>query len=225
MKDAARRARDESLLQWAHKRKAEIQLLWSEIFINAGLPPIEITDHRVPMVARLGCAIQAVERLQLLRAEASVNQSDQWLEDERAAVRVYLYSETDLAEIHRNSFTEYAKNCPVIHDLAVNIFLIGDEELANRLQKNGFGTAIKVTSSEGHPLLLETELAPAGVKKLAHRGGGSKDERPSARPQQAALTLSNKEATASRPAKPLMSSKAEAALSILNPKSRDVNSR
>lgn len=217
VKDAARHARDESLLQWAHKRKSELQVLWTDVFAGAGLAPLDISDVRVSAVARIGSAIQAMEQMQVIKDEARFAKADIWAEAEQSAVRVYLFDKLDLNHLESKAFVDLAQACPVLNDGTVNLFLIADEPTASKLVAKGFGGSLMISHQgtiEDNPVRV-SPAAEAKPRRVDLRGGAAKE----AKTEPTARTTSVTKGQAST--RTTLSTKAEAALKLLNPKSRD----
>lgn len=220
VKDAARHARDESLSLWVHKRKAEIQGLWNDVFSSAGLPPIEITDARVPAVARLGSAIQAMQQLQALKNEVRSVQGDIWSQKQNAAVRLYEVLTAGFSSTDQEAFVGQAIASPVMDDVTATLLLCDSESLASMLTTKGCGSSILIRQDG----LRHPPTRPEGSSQQTNAASSRSPRGASGKDRSGSLVGATSETVAkkqqSKALQSGLSEKAEAALKILNPKGR-----
>jgi hypothetical protein len=219
VKDSAKVARDEAILQWTHKRRSELLSVWSTIFTTSGLPILEVGENAL-QIARLGLAIKAMHRIQSVESDSS-RPVDVWHEGEAAVVRIYRFDVQGTAEAEKKLFVDFANRCPTVMDSCVNIFLVDDESLSKSLHQSGYGSAIQVTSSEGHPVVNADRLQSANTPRKSNmRGGATKSDGAREQSPERAAALPVAPASSPQSSKGI-SAKAAAALSILNPKAKD----
>lgn len=222
IKDAARYARDESLLQWNYKRRTEILAQWNEAFSSLGLPTIEMDDERIEGLVRLGSAIYAMKQLQAIREQSMVTRTDVWGPKDECPVRLYLWDQNAADQVASDTFVEMVSKFPSSKDSALTFLLVSDEETARKLNALGCGRAILAEENgSGSPIRSGAEHAPVVASKAevpvqsgAHR-----------QPQRDAggTPAKNNKSTSPRATMPRtdsdLSQRAAAALKLLNPKS------
>lgn len=216
IKDAARFARDESLLQWNYKRRTEILTQWNEAFSSVGLLPLEMNDERVGAIVRLGSAINAMKQLQTVREQTRFVNTDVWGPRSDSAVHLYLWDQEQPEPRDFNLFVDMAKKLPTEASSTLTLILTSSEAVAKALANEGFGGG----------MLSPADKAPrAGAERTPEsnrRADSSPLNRPTAKEggssQLSKVTKDSKSREFINQDEPQISQRAAAALKLLNPK-------
>jgi hypothetical protein len=219
IKESARFAKDEVVCQWTYKRKTDLMSEWNELFGSVGLIPIDITDKRVEGLARLSLALVGQTQLEQIYQDSLKKSGDLWSSREAAAVRLYLWADDDVDQEKREAFTQVLKTYPLEGESTVSLLLLTDQTLADALMNYGYGRASHASSV--------VNRVPTNPQKSLHDDIKSHISKPLTRStatQQGASVADESTRSAARQVGPSakttqeMSSKAMAALKILNPR-------
>lgn len=218
IKDAARFARDESLLQWNYKRRTEILGQWNEAFSAVGLSPIEMTDDRVATIVRLGSAINGMKQLQAVREQTRFVNTDVWGPNTDSAVRLYLWDQATPVARDRDAFVEMAKKLPTVIHSTLTLILTSSEVVAKMLATEGFGGGMMAAGETFGRAGAERSIdVPRRVESSSIPARGREAAKELSR-EPAKVTKGSKASGAVNQDGTPISQRAAAALKLLNPK-------
>ena len=132
-----------STTTWISSRLKELSKDWCRVFVDAGLPPLDILSDAVPGV--VAAAQRCAALLEIVRVEERERfaAASLWPSRLDSVVVVYRWSDTNLADAQKASFLKALPS--FVGDGGVPVLLlVSDSELAGVLQRSGTGGATSI---------------------------------------------------------------------------------
>ena len=208
LEDTARLFGTRSTATWVAARREELSREWAKLFNSAELPVVELEGPHTRELVELAHRCAALLDIARIEEQERFAAASLWPSRLDSAVLVYRWADERVAPTQKSSFAKALTSFTGDGSVPV-VLLISDADLCQMLVKSGTGSA--------SPIELDGVAAIEGPRR---EGAIVKAELKGRRPNIPASTKTAvSDAELPQTVKPSISSRAEAALRVLNPKS------